>query len=213
MDGRHGWRYLFEGKKMKLLKLPIILGAMLLGAGCATQAPPTSTPVNAKVSHEISASTLVVRDYSSAGVNSGQECGIYCTGWANFDQGRFEPAFGEAISHRLTQSLTPSGEGSDIEIVVIRSDISVFRKTSDDVVFVGLATAGRDREYQCDLEFALESTGVNLKHTVSFSPEPRKMVGDPFFYDDPRGSVIDLIEECHEGLVAEVAAVIANEAV
>ena len=191
----------------------LILGTALLGSGCATQAPdPIPTPISAKASHEINASNLVVRDYSSGGVNGVQEYGVYHDGWANWNQSGFSPAFGESISHRLGEALIPSGEGSDVEIVVIRSDISTLRKTSDSIVFVGLATAGRDYEYRCDLEFALETEDINLKRVVSFSPEPRQLVGDSFFYDDPRGSYIDLIDECHEGLVEKVAAVITNGA-
>ena len=72
-------------------------------------------------------------------------------------------------------------------------------------------TVGRDREYQCDLEFALETGSSSRKHLVSFFPEPRKLVGDPVFYDDPRGSYIELVDECHEGLVGEVARVLSEE--
>lgn len=190
----------------------LIVSMALLTVGCASQSPdPIPTPITAKASHAINASSLVVRDYSSGGINGVQEYGVYHDGWANWNQSAFAPAFGESISHRLGEALIPSGEGRDIEIVVIRSDISTLRRTSDSIVFVGLATAGRDYEYRCDLEFALETEDINLKRVVSFSPKPRQAVGDPFFYDDPRGSYVDLIDECHEGLVGEVAVLIAKE--
>lgn len=171
--------------------------AVLLLSGCAYQ--PIALSDRAAESHAVPVRKVVIDNLSiDTKITSGDV--VYVNGWAPAHAG-FAPPLHEVFAAKLKNSLVAAGETGRVDIAVLRVGLFYEKNVADDVIFVGLFTAGRERGIKCDADVNVKTEDSSRRVTVKYEVR-RALFADA---DERR----QFIEDCQSALVRQVAELVA----
>lgn len=179
-------------------KTLLVIVLSLITSACAIQPVPLQD--RALESFKIPFHTLIVDDLSTEakyGVNDV----VYVNGWAPAHAG-FTPPINKAFVSKVKNSLITNKSSGRVDISVLRVGYFIEKNVADDVVFVGIFMAGRDRGIKCDADINFktenESRRITLTHEIRRS------------YFDNQEEVRMFIETCQTELIKQLASSISN---
>lgn len=174
------------------VKILLALSVATLLVACA--APPITLSDRANVDLKVSVKKVIIDNLSiesKIGVNDV----VWVNGWVPMHLG-FTPSLNDVFTTKLKNSIIPVGETGAVNIVVMRVGFFMEKNFADDIAFVGLLTAGRERGFKCDADLNLKtdmkSERATFKHEIKRS------------YFNDSDEIRNFMEMCQTNLIKQV---------
>jgi hypothetical protein len=132
---------------------------------------------------------------------------VYRSGWMPIPSHFVTPSFGAALITDLRRGLKTTSSSGDagVEIALLDAGLFMDKKATDDIAFVGIAMAFRERQYQCRAVLNIKLRGASER--VVFEAEETRNRG---FADLDADDARKMIESCKAKLLKDIHAHIAK---
>jgi hypothetical protein len=81
------------------------------------------------------------------------------------------PPFPTLIAEYITENTVATETGESLEIRVMSANVLIEKNVTDDIVFVGLLTAFRDRAHRCEVVVEFKSPSEEDRHRFSYTDD------------------------------------------
>lgn len=174
------------------MKLSLAALTLMLG-GCAVQ--PILLNDRAAESYYVPVKTLIVDNLATESKIRVSDV-VYVSGWAPAHAG-FKPSLHESFVAKIRNSIIANGVSDRVDVSLLRAGFWVEKDISDDIVFVGLLMAFKERGFKCDADVNVktesDSRRVTLTHEIRRS------------YFDDQEQIRQFIESCQTDLIRQLA--------
>lgn len=161
-------------------------------SGCAAQ--PITIDSSPRQFHNAPFQVVEVEDYvTTRPVTAGEQ--VWVNGWVPIHMG-FKPELHEVFSSRLKSSMKPSGNSGTLSIAVIDTGLFMEKNIADDIAFVGIFVAARDRGFKCSANLNVKINGNSTRQTFEHS------IKRGYFKDSVE--IRDFVTNCHEELTRQI---------
>jgi hypothetical protein len=168
-------------------------------SGCATK-----WPVSDKTSQklEVQFATIVI-DNLAVETNTRTSEQIYVNGWVPLHD-IFKPTLPQAFDKKVRAALVPApGATGRVDITLLRAGFWMEKSVADDVPFIGIALAFRERDLKCDVDVNIKIGDKSQRRTLYFKTKKSVAAGGQVYSD--------FVDICQDRVIKRLADILSGK--